>query len=278
MDGGTDRAYVRRPAESPIGGCVPLEVWYLLSMLFRRRKLPPELRQALTAAERADRVARRPGLWRRRLAMVLPGALVPSLLIIIGYLVWQPGRGAPPTVALPTVVTPSASQLPPMTRPAAPAIPRVIYGTAPPASEAAAPAGAFTVRVAVVDGDTLATGSDRLRINGIDAPEMHQMCERGGALYACGEAARAAMARIVGNGAVTCEYIGVDRYGRRVVRCAGADGRDIAAALVGQGWAMAYRQYSMDYVAQEETARAQRLGLWAGRFDAPWDWRHRQRQ
>jgi endonuclease YncB( thermonuclease family) len=130
----------------------------------------------------------------------------------------------------------------------------------------------------VIDGDTLAAGAERLRIDGIDAPEMHQMCERRGIQYACGQAARAAMARIIGNGPVTCDSIRADRYGRDVVRCAAADGRDIAAALVAQGWALAYRQYSMDYVPQEEAARAQGLGLWAGRFDAPWDWRHRQRE
>lgn len=29
----------------------------------------------------------------------------------------------------------------------------------------------------------------------------------------------------------------------------------------------------MDYVDEEEAARAARVGMWAGEFDMPWDWR-----
>ena len=241
-------------------------------MLFRRRKLPPELRDALRAAERATPPRR---LWRRRLAMVLPGALVPSLLIVIAYLVWHPGIVPPPGIG-----GPSVTQMPAESPPASPrAMPRVIYGTASPrpAPADAPPITPMTGRMRVVDGDTLATADERLRLSGIDAPEMGQPCERGGVTYDCGEAARAAMARIVGNGGVTCEAIGVDQYRRQVVRCVGADGQDIGAALVAQGWAMAYRQYSRDYVPQEDMARNRGLGLWAGRFMPPWEWRHRQR-
>ena len=72
------------------------------------------------------------------------------------------------------------------------------------------------------------------------------------------------------------EVIGVDRYHRRVVRCANAAGEDIAAAMVLAGWAMAYRRYSVDYVPQEDEARAHGRGIWAGRFEPPWDWRRRQ--
>lgn len=246
-------------------------------MPFRRRKIPPDLRHALRAAERADAAARGRGRWRRWLAMVLPGALVPSLVIVIGYLlIWHeaeaPSAAPPPAAAQPAAPAAVA------TRAASPAaMPRVIYGNAPPpATEEARVAGPFTARVVAIDGDTLAAGSERLRLNGIDAPEMGQACERAGRAYDCGAEARAAMAQILGSGSVTCESIGMDQYRRRVVRCAGPDGRDIAAALVAQGWAMAYRRFSVDYVPQEEMARSQGLGLWAGRFEPPWDWRQRR--
>lgn len=244
-----------------------------------RRNLPPELRKALQAAERAERAAPRRGRWRRRLAMVLPGALVPSLLIVIGYLVWhQGGAPAPAPAAAPSPGAPAASPQPAAARPGtSAAMPRVVYGTTTPGQQEAGPPTRFTARAMAVDGDTLAVGNDRLRLNGIDAPEMGQVCERGGQGYDCGEAARAAMSRILGEGAVACEAIGTDRYGRRVVRCLAAGGQDIAAALVAQGWAMAYRQYSLDYIAQEDTARAVGRGMWAGRFEAPWDYRQRQR-
>ena len=257
------------PPESPHWSFMPSD----------RRKLPPELRKALLAVERGERATRRRGRGRRALAMVLPGALVPSLLIVIGYLVWHQGGGPAPAPVVASA--PDAAALPPpppAPRPGAPAtMPRVIYGSAPPAAtEDPRPAGPFTARVVAVDGDTLAAGAERLRLNGIDAPEMGQPCERGGVAFDCGEAARAAMVRILGSGAVACEHIGIDQYRRRVVRCAGQDGQDIAATLVAQGWAMAYRRYSVDYVAQEEAARARGLGLWAGRFEPPWTWRQRQ--
>mgnify|MGYP006196939285 CR=1 FL=1 len=48
---------------------------------------------------------------------------------------------------------------------------------------------------------------------------------------------------------------------------------DISKALVSQGLALAYREYSTDYVRAEETARRKRAGVWNGEFMAPWDWR-----
>ncbi len=36
-----------------------------------------------------------------------------------------------------------------------------------------------------------------------------------------------------------------------------------------QDWALAYRQFSNDYVAREGEAQEARLGMWR----EPWDWR-----
>lgn len=207
--------------------------------------------------------------------MLLPGALVPSLLILIGYFAWFHQEAAGPVVIHGPSSAPAASggAAPSAGRPA---MPRVVYGGSQDTTATPRDGGVFAVRAAVVDGDTLAVGGERLRLNGIDAPEMAQQCERDGAAYRCGEQARAAMARILGSGALTCVAIGVDRYDRRVVRCLNQDGQDIAAALVVAGWALAYRQYAMDYVPQEDEARTRGRGIWAGRFDPPWDWRRRQ--
>jgi endonuclease YncB( thermonuclease family) len=45
------------------------------------------------------------------------------------------------------------------------------------------------------------------------------------------------------------------------------------AALVAQGWALAYRKYSKDYVDQETEARTHSRGMWGGAFVEPWAWR-----
>ncbi|WP_255744440.1 thermonuclease family protein [Aliiroseovarius sediminis] len=49
------------------------------------------------------------------------------------------------------------------------------------------------------------------------------------------------------------------------------------AWLVREGWAVAYRRYSRDYIRDETEARSARRNIWSGRFDMPWDWRRAQR-
>ena len=112
----------------------------------------------------------------------------------------------------------------------------------------------------------------RIRLHGIDAPEKAQTCRIEGAPWACGIAAWGELVQLVAGKNVTCEVRDVDRYGRSVAVCA-ADGEDINAALVAQGWALAYRQFSDDYVTQEGEAREAGLGMWRGWFVDPWDWR-----
>ncbi|MBT5818314.1 MAG: thermonuclease family protein, partial [Proteobacteria bacterium] len=49
------------------------------------------------------------------------------------------------------------------------------------------------------------------------------------------------------------------------------------ARMVAAGWAVAYRQYSMDYVGEEDQAREGGRGIWSGEFVRPEDWRRGQR-
>ncbi len=141
----------------------------------------------------------------------------------------------------------------------------------------AAPEAGFTARVAVVDGDTLATGGRRLRLHGIDAPEIGQTCMRGGRPYDCGREATDAMARIIGRSVLACRVLGTDQFGRDIVRCHDSRGVDVASELVRQGWAIAFRRFSEEYAGQEAEARAARRGLWAGSFEEPSAWRRRHR-
>ena len=62
------------------------------------------------------------------------------------------------------------------------------------------------------------------------------------------------------------------------MRFANADGVDLGAALVDQGFAIAYRRFSTKYVPNEERAKAEKRGLWAGDFDWPRDWRDRKKK
>jgi endonuclease YncB( thermonuclease family) len=124
----------------------------------------------------------------------------------------------------------------------------------------------------VVDGDSLRIGETAIRLKGIDAPELRQSCRRDGRTYACGAVARAALADLVRPAVPRCRVTGRDRYGRSLARCA-VGREDIGASLVRRGFAVAYG----DYEREEAEARAGPLGLWAGEFDRPEDWRRAQR-
>lgn len=137
---------------------------------------------------------------------------------------------------------------------------------------AALPAVAQTGPARVIDGDTIDVGGMRIRLWGIDAPESKQMCERQGAAYACGHEATAHLRALVAGAAVACEPRVKDRYGRTVAICR-VGLVDVGAAMVRDGWALAFVRYSVDYVAQEQEARLAGRGMWAGIFTFPWQWR-----
>jgi endonuclease YncB( thermonuclease family) len=130
------------------------------------------------------------------------------------------------------------------------------------------PTLALEGRARVVDGDTLELAGERVRLFGIDAPELDQVCDRGGAAWACGAAARDMLAKIVAGGRLTCAVQDVDRYGRAVAVCLRQD-TDVAALMVRQGGAMAYRRYSDRYVNAEVAARSEGLGVWASDWMEP---------
>lgn len=126
----------------------------------------------------------------------------------------------------------------------------------------------------VLDGDTLDFDGLRVRLFGIDAPERDQLCEQeDGSRYSCGITSREVLVSVIDHAPVRCTRKDVDRYGRMVAVCEGRNG-DLGARMVEHGDAIAYRQYSNDYVDEEASARSRHLGLWQGRFEAPWDWRH----
>ncbi len=131
------------------------------------------------------------------------------------------------------------------------------------------PAGRAVTGVAqVTDGDSLRVNGVEIRLKGIDAPELRQTCERDGRPYRCGQEARSVLLRRLSESEITCRIEGRDRYRRALATCS-LDGDDIGAWLVEQGWAVGYR----DYEREEARARSRSVGLSAGTFQRPVEWR-----
>ena len=145
------------------------------------------------------------------------------------------------------------------------------------------PTAAFAVDITGVpkirEGDQIQIGSSRIRLGGIDAPSVDQLClNTKGERWTCGVAARDELIKHVENKPWTCHVRQpADRRGRVIARC-DVDGEDIQKWLVTSGWAMSYVRVSHDYDADENTARDAKAGMWQGAFIAPWDWRVRNKK
>jgi endonuclease YncB( thermonuclease family) len=127
----------------------------------------------------------------------------------------------------------------------------------------------FTGEGRASDGDSLKLGGDRIRLVGIDAPELDQTCWRDtGEAWACGREARDLMAALLAGGTLTCATSGTDRFGRFLATCT-VSGEDVGAAIVASGLAIARDRYG----SEENAARVARRGLWGGRFTDPRSWR-----
>jgi endonuclease YncB( thermonuclease family) len=144
-------------------------------------------------------------------------------------------------------------------------------GCAPPLPSVVGPA-------TVIDGDTLRIGRREIRLWGVDAPELEQVCQGPtGTNVSCGLVARRALAAHVNVKPVTCSVTGTDRYERLVARCK-VDDSDIGATLVRKGLAVRYARYAgPTYMIEERAARRERLGIWAGAFTDPAEWRRGHR-
>ena len=128
------------------------------------------------------------------------------------------------------------------------------------------------------EGNQVQIGNSRIRLQGIDAPSVDQLClNTKGERWTCGVAARDELIRHIANKSWTCHVDRVDRRGRSVARCE-VDGEDIQKWMVTSGWALSYVRFSHDYDADEKAAREAKAGMWQGAFIAPWDWRVRNKK
>ena len=133
----------------------------------------------------------------------------------------------------------------------------------------------------IIDGDTIKIKNKKIRLHGIDAPEIKQLCQRTFLSififsfqenYKCGEISKKKLEKYVKNNIIKCKVEGIDRY-KRILGTCYKNTININSRMVRNGYAVAYKKYSKKYLSVEREAKREELGLWKGKFDMPWDWR-----
>lgn len=134
----------------------------------------------------------------------------------------------------------------------------------------------------IVDGDTVAFDDRVVRIVGIDAPEFDQVCQyEGGHVWPCGEHSSQFLQQLARSYTWRCDHSGTDKYRRILARCwlltrgaqSQTNGADVASRLVAAGLAFSEAGYGQE----EALAKASRLGMHAGDYIRPIDWRNGKR-
>ncbi|RPG95134.1 MAG: thermonuclease family protein [Candidatus Pelagibacter sp. TMED263] len=133
----------------------------------------------------------------------------------------------------------------------------------------------------VIDGDSIHIKSYKIRLEGIDAPEISQKCKKPYLQiifftfqkdYYCGQVSKKKLIQKIGNKSVKCILLGKDRYKRYLAKCFKGT-INLNKWMVRSGYAIAYRKYSKIYIPDENFAKEEKLGLWGGSFIKPEKWR-----
>lgn len=130
----------------------------------------------------------------------------------------------------------------------------------------------------VHDGDTFTVAGTKIRLFGVDAPEMDQTCEMpDGSDWACGRWSRDQVRDILKGRDLRCVKRVYDKYGRMVARCYLED-QDLAKMLVRDGIVFSYASFSRDYIKVEKAAAVAGRGLWVAKVMSPAEFRRSKRE
>ena len=111
----------------------------------------------------------------------------------------------------------------------------------------------------ITDGDTIKIFNKRIRFHGIDAPEKKQTTKT--------------VKKKIDGKLVTCKVQDkLDRYKRYIGVCF-LGNVNLNKWMVRNGYAVAYKRYSKNYIEDENYAKKNKIGLWSGHFIHPDKWR-----
>lgn len=131
---------------------------------------------------------------------------------------------------------------------------------------------------AVRSGYLFQIGRHFVKLYGIDAPDPAQSCvDKRGEWYNCGRKSKMMLERLILGKRLICQVAGGDYKGNFIATCKLRD-VDVGASMLTAGWAVADRTATPVYIPYEDEAHRNKAGLWAGKFVAPWDARHKHKQ
>ena len=94
--------------------------------------------------------------------------------------------------------------------------------------------------------------------------------------YNCGLVAKEKLKKIISKNEIKCKGKKYDRYKRLIAICY-KKGKDLNRWLVRNGLAINYTKYTKKYLTSENQAKREKVGLWSGKFDEPWEWRKKNK-
>jgi len=127
-------------------------------------------------------------------------------------------------------------------------------------------------KIQVIDGDTIHIGKLKYRFFGIDAPEIKQICEKDNIKIQCGVIAKSVLQNKIADKIPECVVKDKDRYQRLVAECF-IGKESLSRFMVREGYAVAYTQYSKDFIEDEKYAKENKLGIWSMNFQMPSEYR-----
>ena len=128
----------------------------------------------------------------------------------------------------------------------------------------------------IIDGDTIHIGNSKIRLHGIDAPETKQKCIKNSKKWNCGLESTRFLKNLVRNDYIECDTNGLDKYNRHIAICY-KNNINLNSEMVINGWAIAYKYYSLDYVKEESIAKSKKIGIWIGDFEEPYLFRKKNK-
>jgi endonuclease YncB( thermonuclease family) len=136
----------------------------------------------------------------------------------------------------------------------------------------------FAATATVRDGNTIQLGEMTYRLDGIDAPELDQICIDDQAdPWSCGVDAREQLTKLIGGRSVRCDDLGPDKtYRKRHIGLCTVEGEteSLNQQLVRAGFALDFEPSAKGrFLGDEAAAKDGRLGLWKGCFVAGQEFR-----